>query len=155
MVLIPPPVVRKHLRDSLLLLLGATAVALALLADRADFALALVILPGVWMIDGLLKYLLKFSNETLFADLSFAALIYSASRASGGLDRDTSLIFVSLLLWLGNLSACRGLNDRQVINAGPRAQNRQARNWIMGFSVLLALLSVGVALVPLLLGTKR
>lgn len=116
---------RSVLSELFIILITVAILGVSLLLLRLDITLTLVLLPGVWVLDLYLKEILGFGNETVFADLSFAALMFVSSQGIGliaahplsNLD-GASLVqlfiitFILLILWIGNLSFCRPRTDK-------------------------------------------
>ena len=88
-----------------------------------NFIVSVFSLVGVWLLDGFLKEKFSIDNETLFADLSFAAFIFSGSQVITEIGRYQSndkyvdyllklcvLTFILFFIWILNLSLFREFN---------------------------------------------
>jgi hypothetical protein len=152
---------RNYCIDFFLILLIVFAFAASLLWLRLDVTLTLVLLVGVWLLDGYLKKTYGFGNETLFADLSFSALVFAGSQGIElvtvptplslnrmSLPRLAVIMFVLSILWIGNLSISRGLAEE----TDQCPDNVKARRWIWVASFLLAMLSTCSILVSQVVG---
>jgi hypothetical protein len=153
--------IRSYFLDFFLVLVIVLAFAALLLWVRLDITLTLVLLVGVWILDGYIKKTYCLGNETVFADLSFSALIFVGSQGVGlitisppiPLDRTSFarlaiVTFVLGILWIGNLSVCRGLTETRARGS----ESAGARFWIWSASLVLAILSTCSALISQVVG---
>jgi hypothetical protein len=142
---------QSHTIDALIAVTIAVLFTVFLIALPLSVTFVLMLLVGTWWLDAFLKKAMKYHNTTAFADLSFAALIFSGSQGIS-LMRDrginsiasediaTRIIILTAILgfvWLGNLSLCRSLE--KII---PR--NDERLMWVISF--VLAFFSVCAAL---------
>lgn len=83
-------------------------------------AVILFLLMGVWLLDVLIKRSLNFDNITLFADLSFSALVFAIGQGVSLIDLTSEeiminptfvtelilIIFILVFFWIMNLRMC-------------------------------------------------
>jgi len=113
-----------------------------------------VLLIGIWWLDVYLKRIYEYYNTTAFADLSFACVVFAGSQgiawvrgadihdlSTNSVAQIVTITIMLVILWLGNLSVCRGLfgNSRN-------AQVLYRTRLIWAVSFLFAALSVGGAI---------
>jgi hypothetical protein len=118
----------------------------SLLWYPVDKSIIFMVLIGAWFLDGFIKHALGLANETLFADLSFAAFVLTGGRSLTlisvkNLDQDELvkigvITFFLLLFWLGNLSSCKSFAQSSKEGEKP---NPSA---IWSVSIFFAILSV-------------
>ena len=121
---------------------------------------AFLLLVGIWFIDFYLKRLLPFDNITLFADLSFAALVFAIGQGISLIDLKSEKItletdyasqllfttFILFVLWLMNLGMCDYISKTR-LNA-PQDESPTFSYGIAWFtSFFIALLSVAVIII--------
>lgn len=113
------------------------------------------------MLDVHMKRVYKFDNITLFADLSFAAFVFSVGRAVSLISVDLNsnfqqdillnlfvFLFMLLLLWLANLYNCN--NIVEVRSASSKGKHDELVVWLI--SATLAFLSTATLLIPQIIG---
>jgi hypothetical protein len=151
--------------DVLLVFAITLGIILTYIFISANLAFSLSTLVGVWYIDGYLKKSFEYPNETLFADLSFASLIFFIGQKSVGellvlpeksgslsnLEYQVLPIAIGLcILWLGNLRLCRGLvYPRRYLNS----LNHIPYVWFLSF--FFAISSTSLALLPQILNLLK
>ncbi len=135
--------------DAGLVCIFATRLILIYLLLSPHLAYGLALLIGIWYIDAYLKKSFEYPNETLFADLSFAAFVFFAGQRSDSILSITSTVEnlrepvvrvfpITLglcILWLGNLRLCRGL-----IYPDKYLQSREHVRYVWTISILFAFL---------------
>jgi hypothetical protein len=147
--------------DAFLVIIIASGIILTYIFLSANLAYGLAMLIGVWFIDAYLKKSFEYPNETLFADLSFAALFFFGGQK--GVDILSQLpgyyssqivpenpilpIIIGLgIAWLGNLRLCRGL-----LHPEKFLKSRDHIPYVWAFSFVFSLISIAAALLPQIL----
>lgn len=118
---------------------------------------AFLLLVGIWFIDFYLKRLLQFDNITLFADLSFSALVFAIGQGISLIDLKSEKItieidyvsqllfttFMLFVLWLINLGMCDYISKN-----APQDESATFSYGVAWFtSFFIALLSVCVIII--------
>lgn len=152
--------VKNYLLDTLQALLVAGLI-WSVLQYNTFIALTLALLVGVWIIDAYVKKSLNFSNETIFADLSFSALMLVISRIidvvrtslfQASTERIIQFALLALILfiiWYANIAMCRGITDRLtqanvILTVKTLKIEQRPAIWI--FSFILSAISTFLAL---------
>lgn len=113
---------QKYLVEPVILLMMVSTIFICFLFTNLDVVVTFILLAGIWMLDVHMKRVYKFDNITLFADLSFAAFVFSVGRAVSLISVDLNskfqqdillnlfvFSFMLLLLWLANLYNCNNI----------------------------------------------
>jgi hypothetical protein len=152
---------KGYLIDGLVMLFSAAVIGISLAWFRLDITVTIVLLVGVWVVDGFLKKTYGFTGETLFADLSFSAFIFAGSQTVGAIAANAStgqnaaaitrlgvISFILSLIWLGNLRMCRGLTPTQ--STTREATRHYQTLWVV--SLVFGAISTSIALLPQVIG---
>lgn len=147
-----------YMVDIAIILPAVIFLSFSLIYFRLDISITLVLLFGVWTLDSFIKKSYGFSNETVFADLSFSSFIFVGSQGvnlisthpilpvdTNNMARVGILAFILMLLWLGNLSICRNLIDAHWLN------DKKSYWGLWGISCFFALISIIGAIIPQIL----
>jgi len=150
----------NYLADGLTILVPIILIGVSLIWFELKITLTLVLLVGVWVVDGYLKKSHGFTTETLFADLSFASFISVGSQTVTMIAKSASpattsssvielgvIAFILGLMWLGNLTMCRGLSPSLQAS---QPQRQRASIWVA--SIAFGVISTSVALIPQVIG---
>lgn len=147
--------------DALLVVAIVLGIILTYLFLSMNLAYGLAMLVGIWYIDAYLKKSFEYPNETLFADLSFAAFMFFVGQkgleilsknqgaTSSTLTAETQVmpIIIGLCItWLGNLRLCRGL-----VHPDRYLKTPSQLPYIWTISFLFACISIFAALLPQIL----
>jgi len=144
-----------YIVEASIILLTVIVLTSSLVWYRLDITVTLVFLFGVWVLDGMIKKSYNLGIKTIFADFSFAAFVFVSSRSVSIVSNMSSMsvhtnslpqifvvVFILLILWLGNLLVCRGFANGTT--------KSQPGVWFI--SIVFALLSACGALIPQTLG---
>lgn len=147
--------------DAALVCVMACSIIFVYIFISIGLAYGLATLVGIWYIDAYLKGAFEYPNETLFADLSFAAFIFFVGQNGAQIlstlsGKNETTITAEVLVtpfiiglgiaWLGNLRLCRGLIYPEKYSMSP-----QDIRIAWGLSFGIALISIIVALLPRIL----
>lgn len=152
---------QKYLVEPVILLIMASTILMCFLFAHLEVAVTFVLLAGIWMLDVHMKRVYKFDNTTLFADLSFAAFVFSVGRAVSLISADSMsefqqnmilklfvIQFILLFLWLANLYNCKNIINVRTMSS--KGKYDKLVVWLV--SGVFAALSTATLVIPQITG---